>query len=64
MPHLAVDKDGTERIFQHYPSRHLEYWSQYNYYQDNTNSVIDLPKNTIIKIIGKQLTWEDEPIEI
>ena len=36
--------------------------SSFGYF--NKNSIIKLPKGTIEKIIGKVLTWDDEPVEI
>lgn len=60
---LAVDNDGTELIFNVQP---------YRDYVDNIwcieyifdSCTIKLPKGSIKKLIGKNLTWEDEPIEL
>jgi hypothetical protein len=63
MPYLAVDEDGTEGIFNTCPDRvnndmwWYEEWSLHC-------SELDLPKGTIEKIIGRSLTWEDEPVQI
>ena len=70
MTYLCVDKDGTERIIEcevyckkagyEKPYRYEECWDC-----DSHNDIyIDLPKGTIKKIIGRELTWEDEPVEL
>lgn len=64
MAWVAVDKDGRECI-------HIE-----KPYRDSTNSFveeniwytrydeIELPQGTIKKLIGRELTWNDEPVEL
>ena len=60
---LAVYNDGTEVICNVQP---------YRDYIDNIWSIectfdscaITLPKGSIKKFIGKNLTWEDEPVEL
>ena len=63
MAWLVVDGDGTEIIFEVKPKRSKEgkIWqlpSRYSNY-----SVIYLKKGTIEKIIGRKMTWDDEPIK-
>lgn len=57
MAFLAVDADGRERIFNWRPVRETEMWDMMQMY-------VNLPTGTIRKLIGRELTWEDEPIEI
>ena len=79
MAYLAVDKNGDEAIFDSYPERDSSdldemYKQGYDYntlLRENMLSVwsgaenaIELPKGSIKKLIGKELTWNDEPIEI
>lgn len=82
MAWLAVDKDGTEKIFKRRPSRVLdgkgksvgiEYWKDMHSISDmsyfrNISTADDksfvLPKGSIRKLIGRELTWKDDPIEI
>lgn len=64
MAWLAVDKNGTEKVFQNEPDRNTNYWyinrdSVFAY-----NSYVFLPKGSIEKLIGRTLTWEDDPVEI
>lgn len=61
MAWLAVDKDGTERIYPFEPYRVTDYWtcSMYMF----LSGPINLPKGTIKKLIGKEITWEDEAVE-
>ena len=57
MAWLAVDYDGTEWIYRIQPFRRETRFK--------TNSeCVELPKDSIVKLIGKELSWEDEPIEL
>lgn len=57
MAWLAVDKDETELIFELEPFRinNTEWMQGCNY--------VKLPTDSIEKLIGKKLTWLDEPVE-
>jgi len=58
MSYLAVDRNGTENIFSYQPFRnHNRIW-------DTEHDYVVLPKGSIEKLIGKKLTWENEPVEI
>lgn len=66
---LAVDFNGDETISPGKPKRDFREWSfeeeiciesEYGI----TYLTITLPKGTIQKLIGKELTWNDEPIEL
>lgn len=61
MAWLCVDKDGTEVVFNKKPVRDTGYWkfSTYDY-----NHYVCLPKGSIKKLIGRELTWNDEPVEL
>ena len=59
MAWIAVDDDGTEHIFSHKPSRVDDYWFVNILYDS-----ISLPKGSIKKLIDKELTWNDESIEL
>ena len=58
MAWLAVDQDGSEAIYDEVPNRvHDCMWiSIYDY--------VDLPLGSIKKLIGRELTWIDEPVEL
>jgi len=71
MSYVAVNKDGSEVIYDFKPVREPsfnEFWmAQYLIREGNINikpQEIELPKGSIEKLIGKQLTWEDEPVEL
>ncbi len=54
---LAVDYNGVEKAFWYKPKRcekHREWWG------DN----MALPHGSIKKLIGRELTWKDEPVEL
>lgn len=66
MPWLAVDKDSTESIYEEKPIRRLKEWECTTFgeseWQEFTQYV-KLPTGTIEKLIGKSLTWDDNPYE-
>lgn len=59
---LAVDKNGDEIATDSgcslHRSKHGLYWSSYD------DALIYLPKGTIKKLTGRELTWEDEPVRL
>jgi hypothetical protein len=61
MAWLAVDKDGSEIIYTHKPKRAgtLNYWIALQ----SSAKLVDLPKGSIKRLIGRELTWDDEPVE-
>ena len=64
MAWVAVDKNGAESIFNNEPSREGdEWWDLFDVCSDNW-SEIALPKGSIKKLIGRDLTWEDNPVEL
>ena len=67
MAFVAVDADGTEYIYEQcMPLRYEreKYWiTGFDEYGD-THPCIELPKGSIAKLIGRELTWEDEPVEL
>lgn len=69
MAWLAVNKNGVETISPEKPERDFNEWSYYaeicveSEYGTECYT-IDLPRGTIIKLIGRELTWNDEPVEI
>lgn len=64
MAWLAVDKDGTEAIYDECPRRreNREIWDFI--FLDDGRNIIELPSGSIKKLIGRELSWEDEPVEI
>ena len=76
MAWLAVNKSGDESIFLYKPYRvdpirslyklwEPTWWSDKdvdNYGNEDTG--IFLPKGTIKKLISRDISWEDEPVEL
>ena len=58
MAWLACDKDGSEVVFRSKPFRREDYWD--NGCEDYCN----MPRGSIKKLIGRQLKWEDNPVEL
>ncbi len=68
MSWVAVEQDGCEIVFPEKPHR-MEDCGFWNYMEDVGAEVeitieVDLPKGSIKKLIGKDLTWEDDPVEL
>ncbi len=61
MAYLCVDGSGYEWIFEFRPIRKMFglKWSG-----GECNNFNLLPKGSIAKLIGKELTWDDEPYEL
>ena len=70
MPYVAVDDtdgydDEIEGIFSHKPARYMEDENVMGHWIEKpTTEWISLPKGSIKKLIGRELTWEDEPVEL
>ena len=62
MAYLAVDLDKSEWIYESKPTRqqYKEVWCC----EGELDSMIELPKGSIAKLIGRELTWSDEPVEL
>lgn len=64
MAWLAVDKDGTENIYYLKPERKKKYWVAEENQPQCYRDIIELPPGTIKKLIGIDLSWSDEPVEL
>ncbi len=62
MAWLAVDVDGNEWIYDLRPERHKHYDILYCYWVTKGNQFV-LPKGAIQRLIGRKLSWDDEPVE-
>lgn len=63
MAYLCVDRSG-EYIADERPSRNWFEWQGWRDVYGESCTLISLPKGTIKKLIGRELTWEDEPIDL
>lgn len=66
MAWLATDKNGEEYIYEEKPSRGYGCIWKATFYdeKDRNSDFIELPQGSIRKLIGKELTWNDEPVEL
>lgn len=65
MAWVAVHKNGGESIFAFKPVRKFDcWWNKQTTENDWYDTEISLPKGAIKKLIGRDLTWEDEPVEL
>lgn len=62
MAWIAVDSYNKEAIFLRKPRRVYGFWIDAN--KDSEDTQISLPKGSIKKLIGRDLTWENEPVEL
>jgi hypothetical protein len=64
MAWLAVDGDGSEYIYSCRPQRfeYIEHLGLRNVWYSHFSSN-RLPKGSIKRLIGRELTWDDEPVE-
>ena len=62
MAWVAVDSYNKEVIFFRMPRRVYGFWVDANEYSGDTE--ISLPKGSIKKLIGRDLTWSDEPVKL
>jgi hypothetical protein len=63
MAYLCVDTCG-EHIADEYPERGFREWKGWRDVYEETCTLISVPKGTIKKLIGREMTWEDEPIDL
>lgn len=61
MAWLAVDETGKEIVFSQKPFRMFSSIWVSEDYDDNG---VQLPQGSIKKLIGRDLTWEDDPVEL
>ena len=60
MAWLAVDENGREGIYQFRPRRGINHFVPLYEY----SMCMALPKGSIKKLIGRDLTWKDDPVEL
>ena len=73
MAWVAIDAYSDEYIFQNKPKRDGNWWIDEIYesfdgqggaLEFHHNSDIQLPKGTIKKLIGRELTWQDDSVKL
>ena len=69
MAWVAVDKNGAEYVYDYKPIRNNHnnclYWTEdYDKEGEPIGKSVELPKGSIKKLIGRDLTWQNEPIEL
>ena len=56
MVFVYCDKIGGEKISPEKPMRIADFWI--------SKQMLSLPKGSIKKLIGRELNWNDEPVEL
>lgn len=63
MAWLCTFGNGDEYIFEEKPIRGKSIFTpKYNYWYTDSHHSVKLPKGSIKNIIGRELTWDDEPV--
>ena len=61
---VAVDKNSEEFVYDNTPIRENTKLGKYWDSQSFDSNAINLPKGSIKKLIGRDLTWNDEAVEL
>lgn len=61
MAYVAVDKSGKEYVYSNKPYRNYDFDK---WFCSIGTEYCPLPKGSIKKLIGRTLTWDDEPVEL
>ena len=64
MAWVACDENGHEAIFSGKPERVAYPDDIPNIWYDYDGPFVNIPSGSIEKLIGRKLTWEDEPVEL
>lgn len=68
MAYLAVDKSGTECIYASCPERDNTIGAWFPSYscikEPGDEDYVELPAGSIKKLIGVDLTWDDDAVEL
>lgn len=66
MAWLVVGENETEWVFDDEPKRGIGVWTQdfINKSDDDDIMCVNLPTGSIHKLIGRVMTWDDEPYEL
>ncbi len=62
MAYIAINENGDEAIFEDMPVRSNDSWVGINrYHTSESDKKITLPKGTASRLVGYQMSWQDEP---
>ena len=64
MAWVATNYDGSETIYEVKPYKIEKKWYPRKDGWDRIYWYINIPKGSIKKLIGRELTFEDEPVEL
>ena len=64
MAWVAVDEDKSECVCDYKPQRFMSIGDNRKAWDIDSGDILSLPKGSIEKLIGRKLTWEDEPVEL
>lgn len=64
MAWLVVNGDGTERIFANKPYRNTDPHFGADWEGGWISCSVSLPKGSIKKLIGRELKWSDDAVEL
>ena len=63
MPYVATDADGRESIYEDKPQRGVRH-DKVSIWINRIGDYIELPQGSILRLIGRPLTYSDEPVKL
>ena len=63
MPYVATDADGREYIYEDKPQRGVRH-DKVSIWINRIGDYIELPQGSILRLIGRPLTYSDEPVKL
>jgi hypothetical protein len=64
MAWVAKNKNGSETIYEVKPYKYNDEWVSRKDGWERPYQHFDIPQGSIKKLIGRELTWNDEPVEL
>ena len=64
MAWVVKNKDGSETIYEVKPYKYNDEWVSRKDSWERPYQHFGIPQGSIKKLIGRELTWNDEPVEL
>lgn len=64
MAWVVKNKDGSETIYEVKPYKFKDEWVSREDGWKRPYQYFDIPQGSIKKLVGRELSWDDEPVEL
>lgn len=64
MAWVVKNKDGSETIYEVKPYKYNDEWVSRKEGWERSYQYFNIPQGSIKKPIGRELIWDDEPVEL